>query len=77
MAIINKVVCDVCEQEIHIRGYAELKASWGYGSPYDSQGHSLVLCHDCYEGLIKDVRDKVWIVKDTIFPDSNLTQGLD
>lgn len=63
MAIINKVICDVCGVDCKEYGneHARLSTDWSYGSPYDGEYHELIVCPKCYEVLVKNVRDKIWV----------------
>lgn len=52
--IVNEVYCDVCGKSCKVEcgfEYATLSADWGYGSPYDGQRHSTIICMKCYDKL--------------------------
>lgn len=50
------VVCNICGEDIPHGEcgpeYATLKASWGYGSPKDTQQHEAHICEPCYDEKI-------------------------
>jgi len=59
--------CNLCGRDIakDATGYYEdhvsLIKNWGYHSPFDGEVHALVLCVDCYRGLVSqfEIKPKV------------------
>jgi hypothetical protein len=62
--IITDVLCDKCNQSCKtwadlqhtcpLYEYADLKASWGYGSTRDGEHYEYHLCQKCWENIIKE-----------------------
>lgn len=61
---IEKVFCNICGKEIekdiygYHRDYLHIEKDWGYNSNKDGENHSIDICEECYDNLIKSFKIK-------------------
>ena len=60
------LICDRCKKSCLVGkewgiinlSYAELNATWPFGSPKDTERHQLHMCEKCYDWLRKILKDR-------------------
>ncbi len=61
---VEKVFCNICGKEIekdiygYYRDYLHIEKDWGYNSNKDGENHSIDICEECYDNLIKSFKIK-------------------
>lgn len=67
----NTIICNMCGKEISMElemtkeEMLHIEKNWGYFSQKDGEIHSLDLCEECYDSLIKRLRHPVQIKEAT------------
>ncbi|MCL1936059.1 MAG: hypothetical protein FWF57_06790 [Defluviitaleaceae bacterium] len=52
---MEKIICNMCANDIKINDYGyyenyiKIEKRWGYGSCFDNQDHSFIICEHCYK----------------------------
>ncbi len=58
--ILKEMFCDCCKRKIHVEngivkeGVFSIDYSWGYFSKKDGEIHSIDLCEECYDRIMKE-----------------------
>lgn len=70
--VIDRIICDICGNIS--TEYAEVKASWGYGSKNDGKRYDIDLCENCFYDTIgwMDGRSKHYNYTPNINPFRNI-----
>ncbi len=62
---VATVTCNMCGEEIKVNQfgyfdeYVTIEKTWGYGSRYDGETHSIDLCENCYTEMLKKLKINV------------------
>lgn len=59
--VVDKVLCNMCGNEIVCNDYLHVDKMWGYSSNKDNELHSFDICEKCYDKLIKEFKIKLTI----------------
>lgn len=65
------LVCNGCGRElkkengIYREDFVEIRKKWGYFSHKDTEKHTIILCEECYDRLVKGLAVPPEITEDT------------
>lgn len=67
----EKLICNGCgrslrqENGIYREDFVRIQKKWGYFSSKDMEKHTLILCEECYDNLVKGLAIPPEITEDT------------
>ncbi len=65
----RKIICNMCgmeyetENEIARKDFLCIEKDWGYFSEKDGQRHEIIICENCYDKWVKQLRVKPLITQ--------------